>query len=161
MRYAEIGDDGGERVTTLVCNAKHFDPAQAAVGDTDLVSVLLEHSTQGFQNDGVIVHNENAQRLHGLRSRRRFCAIDALALLGWENEANRRALADFAVNLNLGTMTLDHAVNHRQAKAGPARALGCKEEFQAAIPRGLVHADSGVDHFDLHVVRYGSVRAER
>src|SRR5580692_12927821 len=104
MRHAEIGDDGGEGSTTLVCRAKHFDPAQAAVGDTDLVPVLFEYSTQGFQNDGVIIHNENTQRLHGLRFRRRFCAIDALAFLSWENEANRRALADFALYLNLATM---------------------------------------------------------
>ena len=65
-------------------------------------------------------------------------------------------------------MALDHAIDHRQAEARSALALGGEKRLQAAALRLLVHARPGVANFQVHeragftlVLARNSARADR
>ncbi len=70
-----------------------------------------------------------------------------------ESHAHQRALAELALDFEIGAVALGDAVDHRQPQAGAARALGGEERFETAAARVLVHAHARVLHFEQHDLR--------
>ncbi len=75
------------------------------------------------------------------------CPVSAGSRGGHEHQPHGGALAGRAVDLQVRAVPLHHAVNHGEAEAGAAFALGGEERFEAAAAGFLVHADAGVAHF--------------
>ncbi len=68
--------------------------------------------------------------------------------MGRKTQPYRRTLAHCAVDLEFGAVALDHAIYHGQPESRAALPLGRIKRFEAAAACVLVHADSGVGHFD-------------
>ena len=80
----------------------------------------------------------------------------------WEkNQSHGGAPADCAVDLEFGTVALDHAVDHGQPEPGAALAFRRIEGLEAAAARIFVHADAGVADLDQHTIRAVAVRGLR
>jgi len=67
-----------------------------------------------------------------------------------ENEAERAAVARLAVDFELRTVPLHHAVDHREPRPLPRSPLVVKKGLEAAAARRLVHSDARVAHLDVH-----------
>ena len=134
-----------------------FDACLSAIGADDFMAIGLERVTQRLQQQRIVVDDENAQR----RGRRRLWAVpdrDCRRLRDRETHAHQRALAGFALDFQIGAVTLGDAVNHREPESGAARALGREEWLQAAPSRVLIHADALVFDIQQHDLRAGAGR---
>ena len=114
VRHAQVGNDGCERLPTLHRRPEHVDAALPTVRDHDHVPVPLQGVLEGFEEQGVIVHDEEAQPGEHLRL---SCGQGRLLGSGpghREAEPHGRALTQGALNLNLRAVALDDAIHHRQ-----------------------------------------------
>jgi hypothetical protein len=148
MRHAEIRDHHGKRSAFRMRLDEGFDACLSAIGADDFVAIGLERVTQRLQQQRIVVDDENAQR----RGRRRLRAARPRRRGRRDREAHAHqcALAEFAFDVQAGTVTLGNAVNHREPESGAACALRREERFEAAPPRVFIHADALVLHLEQH-----------
>src|SRR5204862_2899149 len=69
------------------------------------------------------------------------------ALANRKNQANRRALAQFAINLDFPFVPFHDAINHCQTETSASPALRGKERFEATLAGLLVHTDTVISDF--------------
>ena len=162
MRHAEIGDDDIEALSALHGGSEGLYPCTASMARGDDMPILLQGVLQRFDQQWVIIDQEDAQApLHDRRvldPRRYHRGGESRKI-----QADRRTLSRCAFDLEFGAVALDHAVDHGQSKPAPAFAFRRVKRLEAAPPRVFVHAYAGVGHFDegtrLAVRAYGLARS--
>src|SRR5581483_11169200 len=112
---------------------KCVDASLPALGGDHVVSVSLHDHTQRFENEWIVVDQENtARRSLG----HRFHGLLVMLRCGGnrESQGDGGALAGCALDLDHCFVALEGAVDHRKPKASAPLTLGGKERLQTAAP---------------------------
>ncbi len=145
------------------CFCESVDARLSAVGGGYFVTVAPECGAQGFEYERIVVDDEDRERtrggglVHDGLPRNRCCRQRR-----GERDPHGRAPMQHAVDLQLRAVSSHHAVDHGEAEASAALALGREEGLQATPARFLVHADAGIRNFQLHrLARAASPHGQR
>ena len=131
---------------------EHLDAFAPAGGRGDGVAIGFKRVAQRF--DPGADRRPRSEFANGSSSGGASCSRRACAGRGnRESQAHAGPLPGGALDLNLGAMPLDDAIDHGQAQAGAALALGCEERLKAATPCFLVHPETGVGYLQVDVLR--------
>ena len=157
--HHEVGEQQGDFVLVLVPDLKGFD---AIAGRQNFVAVFLEDARNEFPH-GLLVFNEQngfSAAANGDLCRRLFRFGLCRAHIGNVN-AERRAFADGAFDLDPALVLFDNAINRRQAQAGAfADFLGGKKRLKDALEIFRRNAAAGVRLADTNEApdtRFGMV----
>jgi dihydroxy-acid dehydratase len=145
-RHAEIRDDHRIGFACGVGRDEGVDAGLAAVCRRDFVTIVLERVAHRFEQHRVVVDDQDFHR----PNRRLVAAArnGRLGLRGDEYQAHQGAPVGFAFHFQCRAVTLCHPVDHGEAQASTASALGGEEGFETTPLGFLVHADAVVDDLE-------------
>src|SRR5438105_6841329 len=124
MRHAQISNDSVKWFAVFFGGPERVQSALAAIGDVDLVAVAFQNFLEQFAQQRFVTDEQNSHRRHGHGS---GWAFDEGGLGGFahrEDQAHGGAFTGPAVDFDGAVVTLYHAINHRQTKAGAELSFG-------------------------------------
>src|SRR5205085_3658208 len=132
VRHSEVGDDHVKCASRIARETECVETRLSAVTYFDRVTVAFEHFLQEIAQERLVVDTENIERA---RNRAVLLAVAGACepFAHGEDETERGAFAQFALDLDVALVPLHHAVNHRQPKTGPALAFRGEERLETTL----------------------------
>jgi hypothetical protein len=128
-------------------------PLWASRGGQDAVAKIPERGDHGGPDILIVLDHENGLGSALGRARGNLCVLFLVGKRARQVDLDRRALAGFAVDLDVAAGLLDEAVDHGEAKPGAlAFGLGGKEWLEHLLKRGFIHAGTGIGDCKQHVI---------
>ena len=150
--HAEIGDHDRETLISLFAARKASMPSCPPLA----VTTAWPSASNASRSD--LISSGSSSTLRMRRRGGMASGPDGLSLgrgrCGHrEPKANRSSLPDRALDFDVRVMPPRHPVNHGEAEAGAALALGGEERLQATAAGLLVHSHARVRHLDIYLLR--------